>query len=353
MTFRVFAPGRVNLIGDHTDYLGGLVLPFAIQLGVTVEVDACEARIELLSDAEAGVLRLDLPIDPNDSVAEITPAWGRYVAGAAQAIGATTGIAGTISSTLPLGAGLSSSAALSVGVAAAFKAAAGQEWDRRELALAAQRGEQASTGVPCGIMDQLAIARGAAGAAVRIDCHDLTTRLVAVPEDATIRVIHSGQSRELATSEYARRRHECEAAERIVGPLRKATLDDLAPLAERADHDHDHDHDTLLRRARHVVTENARVDEVIDAFGRGDLEGAGDALWRGHRSLAEDFDTSTPLVDDLIAHLRATDGVYGARMTGAGFGGCVVALCRAGLDPTPDGLASWEVRPTDGVRLLD
>lgn len=324
-------PGRVNLIGDHTDYAGGLVLPMAIDLGTTVRGQRGGDRVVLTSDAEPhpAVVSLDVA-DPT----AVVPAWARYVAGVVAELRPDAGFTGTVSTTLPVGAGLSSSAALEVAVALAL----GFEGESLALAQLTQHAEQQASGVPCGIMDQLASAAGRAGHALLIDCHSLDVTPVPVPEGVEVRVVHSGQARQLAGSEYAERRAAVEAAELELGPLRLRT--DPADADELAD-------PVLRRRARHVIGENARVRTAVDALRAGDLAAVGEAMAGSHRSLRADFNVSTPVLDDLVARLAATPGVIGARLTGAGFGGCVVALTEPGaLDE------GWLVRPADGARLL-
>lgn len=339
---RIWAPGRVNLIGDHTDYTGGLCLPFALPLGILFELEPRERRLELRSDLDAQPCNVELPVDMHAGAMASLPRWARYVAATAAELGSTTGVAGTLTSTLPTGAGLSSSAALCVGTALALEAAAGRpDPDRLAVAGTAQRAELIASGVPCGLLDQLAIALGAPGAAVLIDCRAETAAHAPVPEHLEVWIVHSGIRRELAGSEYATRRAECEAAERVIGPLRDADLGDVASI----------DDEVLRRRARHVVSENRRVLDVVDALAAGDLDDVGRLLVEGHRSLSEDFDTSTPDMDRLVDRLCATDGVLGARMTGGGFGGCAVVLTKPGVDPTPSGLRSWRVRPSAGATV--
>ena len=328
---KVFAPGRVNLIGDHTDYTGGLVMPMAIDLGTTVEGERGGDWVHLFSDISAADAELPLDIeDPRD----VIPEWARYVAGVVSVIRPEAGFTGRALTTLPVGAGLSSSAALEVGVALAL----GFEGSKVDLALACQEAEQRATSVPCGVMDQLASAAGVAGHALLIDCTTLEVEPVPMPPDVEVVVMHSGQSRALVDSEYAERRASCEAAEAIIGPLRHATLEDAARIE-----------DLQLRvRARHVISENARVRRFAEALRAGRMDECGELMVESHLSLANDFEVSTHKLDLLMASLGATPGVFGARLTGAGFGGCVVALTEPGAIDE-----GWHVRPVDGARILE
>jgi len=208
-----------------------------------------------------------------------------------------------VHSDLPVGAGLSSSSSLTV----AFALAAGFRGSALELARLCQRAETLGSGVPGGIMDQLCSAAGVEGAALLIDCTSLEVAAVPLPAGAEVIVAHSGQPRTLVGSDYAQRRRECEAAAAVLGPLRVASADDAAGLSDPV----------ARRRARHVVSENARVLAAADALQAGDLAAAGSLMDESHRSLAEDFDVSTPALDALVEHLRATPGVKGARLTGA------------------------------------
>ena len=248
----------------------------------------------------------------------------RHVAGVVWALRPREGFDGEVATTLPLGAGLSSSTALEVAVALAV-GYDGEGDARLELASALQRAEQAATGVPCGLMDQLVIIGGVAGHALLIDCASLETAPVPIPDEVDVVIAHSGQRRELGLSAYAERRAQCEAAEAAVGPLRTASRAEVEAIADPLQR----------RRARHVVSENERVRDFAAALSSGDPETAGALMDESHRSLAEDFDCSTPALDELVARLRGTPGVLGARLTGAGWGGCVVALARAGA--TVDG----------------
>ena len=316
------APGRVNLIGDHTDYTGGWALPMAVDRGTTVELERGGATVELRSadDPEPACV----PIDVADPAA-VRPAWARYVAGVVAVLRPPAGGRGRVGTTLPLGAGLSSSAALEVAVALAL----GFDGTPLELALACQRAEQLAWGTRTGILDQLASAAGVAGHALLIDCAALVVEPVPLPGDVAVVVADTGQRRSVATSAYAERRAQCEAAEAVIGPLRAASSADVASL----------DDAVVRRRARHVVTENARVLDFAAAVRAGDLAGAGRLMAESHASLRDDFEVSTPALDALVERLAATPGVYGARLTGAGFGGCAVALADP-ASPAP----GWRLR---------
>ena len=308
-----FAPGRVNLIGDHTDHTGGLCLPMALTMGITVTGERGGAEVVLSSadmDGEAAV-----PLDVTDP-ASVEPAWARYVAGVIAQVRPAIGLRGVVTSDLPVGAGLSSSAALEVAVALAL----GFEGDDVELAVACQRAEHQASGVPCGLLDQLTSIGGVEDHALLLDCRELTLTPIPIPSDLEIVVVHSGEERTLAGSAYARRREECEAAEAEIGPLRDAVLDQVAGIGD----------DTLRRRARHVVTENQRVRDATTALREGDGPALGRLFIESHRSLRDDFECSTPVVDALVERLTATPGVHGARMTGGGWGGCVVVVADPG-----------------------
>lgn len=326
---RATAPGRVNLIGDHTDYMGGLAMPMAIQLVTVISGTRTVGGIRLTSDGADGVVEFELPVtDP----ASVTPAWGRYVAAVANILATTTGIDGEVTSTIPLGSGLSSSAALEVAAALAL----GDSGPPIELSQRTQAAEVLATGVPCGIMDQLAITSGQSGSALLMNFATLEVTPVRIPEKMSFWVLHSGQERTLVGSAYAERRAQCETAEALIGPLRDATTEDLDSIADP----------TVRARARHVRTECQRVLDFADAVGAKDPVRAGELMVQSHRSLRDDFGVSTEALDSLVAKLCATPGVHGARLTGAGFGGCVVAL----TDPDVE-LDGWKVLPSRGARI--
>ena len=328
MDVHVLSPGRVNLIGDHTDYTGGLVLPMAIDRYTEIRGTRGGERIHLTSLDEAEPVDLPLRVDRPEHVA---PHWGRYVAGVVAEMAPASGFRGNITTDIPIGAGLSSSAALEVGVALAL----GHEGSAVELASLCQRAENRASGVPSGIMDQLTIAAGVEGHAVMIDCGDLTVTPVPLPHDVEVVVLFVAH-RTLVGSPYADRVAECAEAERLIGPLRHATEDDARSI----------DDPVVRARALHVTSENRRVVEFADALRAGALDEAGRLMVEGHASLRDRYDTSTPVMDEAVERLCARPGVYGARMTGGGFGGCVVALTE------PGALAiGWVVQAVDGARI--
>lgn len=329
-TTTAFAPGRVNLIGDHTDYTGGLACPMAVDLGTTTTLRRGGDEVRITSDQQP--LEAVVPLDVGDP-SIVRPRWARYVAGVVSEIRPAAGGTGTMTSTVPVGAGMSSSAALELSVALAL----GYEGTPMELAMACQRAEHAAVGVPSGLLDQLSSACGREGHVMVVDFTSLDVAHFPLPPEAEVVVVHTGVARELAGSAYADRRAECERAAVEAGPLAAATVDDVERLADPL----------LRRRARHVVTENARVRAFAAALRDGDLVTAGRLMAESHASLAADFEVTTEPLDTLAARLSALPGVFGARMTGAGFGGCVVALGEPGA--VTEG---WRVRAVAGARRV-
>jgi galactokinase len=330
---RAIAPGRVNIIGDHTDYTGGLVLPMTIDRATVIEGRRQEGPIELVSSDQTTPAVVQLS---EDDPFHVTPEWARYVAGVVYEMRPTRGFKGTVTTTIPSGAGLSSSAALEVAVGLAL----GFDGTATELAVLAQRAEQNASGVPCGIMDQLSIAAGNNLGPTLIDCHELTVTSVPFPEDLDIVVVY-GHHRTLLGSEYATRVKECAEAEAIIGPLRLAVPADCAQIA-----------DAVVRsRARHVISENQRVRDFVAAMHADARAAAGRLMVESHNSLRDDYHTSTSHMDTLVADLSARKGVWGARMTGGGFGGCVVALTEPGVFETDEDKRVWVVHPAPGAHL--
>jgi galactokinase len=329
------APGRVNLIGDHTDYNDGFVLPIAIDRDCVVAIRPSDlVRVTSLDLGQT----VEMPTDGSAALAEIAPAWGRTVAAVVRELARigrpAAGMDAVLASDVPIGSGLSSSAAFEVAVATALAAAADWEVDPAELAKACREAEEAASGVPCGIMDQLASVAGREGCALLLDCRSLETRAVPLPVGMGLLVVDSGQPRALADSEYAERRWACEELARSLGleALRDARLDQVAdePLG------------------RHVVSENARVLRAADALEDGDLARLGVLLTESHASMRDDFRISTPELDALV-HALVEAGAHGARLTGGGFGGSVVAVCDAGATARVAEAASASYRAETGL----
>jgi galactokinase len=322
----VRAPGRVNLIGEHTDYNGGFVMPAAIQLAATISlVPRSNQTLVVHSDAANETVSLDLstPLQPQHH-------WSDYVAGvAAVLIDAGHDIHGgdmRISSDVPRGAGLSSSAALEVAAGFAMLTATGEPIERLTLAKWCQTAENDFVGARCGIMDQYVACFGQPDTALVLDCQSLQSRQVSLSSDVSIVVLNTMVKHAIATGEYNARRRECEmAAETLAATvphcktLRAVTTSDLA----------EHGHclaPNLLKRATHVVTENARVLEAALALQRGDLRKVGELMSDSHRSLRDDFEVSCAELDLMVGLAATEPGLIGTRMTGGGFGGCTVSL---------------------------
>ncbi len=351
------APGRVNLIGEHTDYNEGWVMPLAIGL-------SCRAAIAMRNDAgvrlgsgqygEVAEFALDSAAAPGH--------WAAPLAGVlailAREYGLARGADLWLESEVPIGAGLSSSAAAQAAVALAAAEAVGLAIPRPELARVCQRASAEYAGVRCGIMDPYIALTGRAGMVLLLDTRALTERWLAWPEAACLIVCDSGARHDHATGEYNQRRAECEAAAAAlaarapgVRALRDVSVETLARAQGAMDA-------TLWRRARHVVSENARVAAAAGALVAGDLERLGDLLNTSHASLRDDYQVSCAELDRLQAACVAQAGVYGARMMGGGFGGCVLALARperaAAVQAAVAGAAarSWICRPAAGAEAV-
>jgi galactokinase len=321
------APGRVNLIGEHTDYNEGFVLPAAIDRRIYLAVKRRDdASIQLIAGdlGEASsrwACAGDGPIerDPRQ-------AWANYPRGVTEQFRkrslTTVGLDGYIRSDIPLGAGLSSSAALCVASAYALAQVNRLDVATRDLAEWCQAAEHEYLGSRCGIMDQLASLSGIERHALLIDCRTLALDPVPLPADAAIVIVESGQSHRHADGAYNARRAECEAAASAmkVASLREVTLEELQPLETSME-------ERIFRRARHVLTENLRTLAMADALASGDYAAIGRHMAGSQESMREDFEISTPEVDALVELIcNRLDGEGGARMTGGGFGGSVVAL---------------------------
>ena len=329
------APGRVNLIGDHTDYTGGLVLPMAIDRHTTIEFERSDDVLATSSNFD-GEVRFDLPVV---DAAAVQPAWGRYIAGVAAAMSERNmtprGFTGAVATTVPIGGGLSSSAALEVAAALAF----GINTDATTIAAVCRRAEHLATNVPCGIMDQLTSVAGVRDHALLIDCHSLDVTPIRIPESLAVWVVEIS-SRTLDGSEYPARVAQCAVAEREIGPLRLADVQSANRIV-----------DPVVRaRARHVVTENERVRQFAEALMAGDFRAAGQLMIASHASLRDDFATSTTQMDAAVEHYSQVPGVYGVRMTGGGFGGCIVVLADADIDADA-AIDGMRVHAADGASL--
>jgi galactokinase len=326
----VRAPGRVNLIGEHTDYNDGFVLPIAIDHDVRFAVRPREDRIVRLYSLN---FDSETEFDLDNIQRDEADRWGNYVRGMAVELlkdgRMLRGMEGVVEGNVPLASGLSSSAAMEVASGMAFLAASKEVVQPRNLALMAQSAEINYMGVRCGIMDQFISRLGHPGYALFVDCRSLDYDLVPIQSEEYVFVAtDSRQSRELADSAYNERRAQCEAA---VKQLQQAltgicALRDVSPEELEA---HEPELDPLVyRRARHVVTENARVLAAVEALRGGDLPRFGQLMDASHESLRDDYGVSSPALDVLVAAAREVDGCLGSRLTGAGFGGCTVSLVR-------------------------
>ena len=345
------APGRVNLIGEHTDYNDGFVLPIAIDRRTYIAASANEGRVvrvHSLDLNEAASFSLDNPD------ASLEKKWLAYVAGVAfelQKGGASvSGADLVVRSEVPLGAGLSSSAALEVSVAAALLALSNRTLEATSLALTAQRAEHTYVGTRCGIMDQLTVSAAQKSHALLIDCRSLELNHIELNlPGAAFVICNTNVRHELATSAYNQRRRECEDAVRIlrahlptIRALRDVNIGDLKEHAKELP-------DVLYRRAQHIVTENARTLEAAIALKDGDVEKFGTLMSASHLSLREDFEVSCPELDLMVELAGRCDGVFGARMTGGGFGGCTVNLVRSNTVEAFSQLISTEYRARTGI----
>jgi galactokinase len=308
------APGRVNLIGGHVDYHEGWVVPMAIDRDIVVAArPRDDGRVVVQSLDLDGTV--DVAADGSDDPRRVAPAWGRIVA----AVCTTLADAGrdpigadiVVATDLAIGGGLSSSAAFEIVIALALNDVAGFSIPQRELALAGQHAEHLATGVPCGVQDQMAALCGVEDHALLLDCRSFELDVLPMPDAARVLIVHSGVPRTLEGSPYAQRRAQGEAVAHELGlrVLRDATIDQVRHAP----------------RGRHVVSEMRRVLDFADALRRSDLESLGALMLAGHVSLRDDMEVSTPDLDALVECL-VDAGALGARLTGGGFGGCVVAL---------------------------
>ncbi len=325
----VRAPGRVNLIGEHTDYNDGFVLPMAIDRAVWIAVRP-------RSDQHVVGYSIEYDQTVEFSLGDIRrnegAGWGEYLKGVAWALqkaGHTLqGWEGVVAGDVPIGAGLSSSAALEMATARAFAATSGLPWNPARMARIGQRAENEWVGVNCGIMDQTISAAGKANHALLIDCRSLETEAVPLPPNTVVVVLDTATRRGLVDSAYNERRAQCDAAARIFGvpALRDVSVTQFESQADQLD-------DLSRRRVRHVVTENARTLQAAEAMRQGDAVELGRLMDASHISLRDDFEVSSDELNAMVTCAHQASSCYGARMTGAGFGGCAVALVRADAAP--------------------
>lgn len=314
---RADAPGRVNLLGEHTDYNDGFVLPVAIPQRTRVAMRRSEGEdFELLAEGQGPVVRFRPGHAPPQHFASYV--YGSLMEAMAHGIEVPP-LQVHVASDVPMGVGLSSSAALEVATLRCLRALLGVSLDDVLIAQLAQRAEIEYAGVNCGIMDQMASSLAATDRALLLDTRSLERRPVALPTGSAVLVVDSGVPRSLAASGYNQRRAECEQAARLLGVASLRDVDEVDALAALPE--------LLQRRARHVVTENARVLQAVDCA---DAATFGALMDASHASLRDDYAVSTPELDLLVDLLQQQDAVFGARLTGAGFGGACVALCEAG-----------------------
>ena len=321
----IHVPGRVNLIGEHTDYNEGFVLPMAVNLSLQVATQArADEKVQIYSDDfrnKKYFLLKQFQSKKQDS-------WMRYVKGIAHVFQTKgfhlQGFDAVMSGTIPRGAGLSSSAALELAIAYAFSLSSNITWQPTAMALLAQQAENTWVGVQCGIMDQMVIAHGQANHAILIDCRSLAITPVRLPDDITIIIMYTRTRRGLVSSEYNARRQLCEEAARLlkVRALRDISLEEWKKVEETLSLN-------CRLKAKHVITENDRVLKAVDAMQRNDKITLGQLFYESHCSLRDDYQVSNPQLDAIVECARQHPACYGARMTGAGFGGCAIALVAA------------------------
>jgi galactokinase len=328
-THVIRAPGRVNLIGEHTDYNDGFVFPMAIEPQVTIVCRAREdGRVRLGSTAFPGALA---EFSVREQVTRGEPKWANYNRGVAAQLQAggipLVGMDALLSNTLPVGGGLSSSAAIEVGTAVAMLKLAGRQMGPSQVALLCQKAEHEFAGVPVGIMDQMIVACGRPGHAMLLDCRDLSRRFIPIdPHDLRVVIVNSMVKHELSGGEYAQRRRQCEEGVEYFkkdNPQVKALRDvDMAQVESARGKLPD----VVWRRCRHVVGENARTTAAAAELAARHYDRVGKFMLESHASLRDDYEVSVEELDFLVEQSMKVPGVYGARMTGGGFGGCIVAL---------------------------
>ncbi len=317
----VRAPGRVNLIGEHTDYNDGYVLPMAIDRATWIALRPRTSRqVQLYSLDHVAACSFSL-----ESIERDRMHWSEYPKGVAHTLLAhgypLSGWEGVTACDIPMGAGLSSSASFELAVARAFSAVSGFAWDKQLMARLCQQAENQWVGVKCGIMDQMISAIGEEGKAILIDCRDNAHRAVPLPQGVTVVIMDTMTRRGLVESAYNQRRQQCQEAAKAFGAkaLRDVDLDTYLQKAELL-------HPVTRRRAKHVITENQRTLDAAAAMERGDATTLGILMRDSHTSLRDDFEVANDALNSIVDAAQSHVGCLGARMTGAGFGGCAVAL---------------------------
>ena len=343
------SPGRVNLIGEHTDYNDGFVLPCAIDYQTVISCAKRDDNIVRVIAAdynnEEDSFSLDSPIIKHE-----TKQWSNYVRGVVKHLqlrdNSFRGADLVISGNVPQGAGLSSSASLEVAVGKTFQHLYNLPLDGVQLALNGQEAENQFVGCNCGIMDQLISSLGKKDHALLIDCRNLETRAVSIPEDAAVVIINSNFKRTLVGSEYNTRREQCETGAHFFGKkaLRDVTLDEFNTSGNDLD-------PVVAKRVRHILTENIRTLEAADALAKGDFIRMGQLMAESHASMRDDFEITVPQIDTLVEIVKAAIGEQGGvRMTGGGFGGCIVALVPQNLVPVIEQAVAKEYQAKTGIK---
>ena len=361
----VAAPGRVNIIGEHTDYNDGFVLPMAIERWTIMAAGPASQR---RASIHSKILNSTAEIDLSHPAQRGEPAWANYARGVVagfQRLGVTlNGFRALMESTVPLGSGLSSSAALEVSTATLLEAISGRVLNPVDKALLCQKAEHEFAGVPCGIMDQFTSALARRDHLLLLDCRSRAVELVPMTDPSvSVLIVNTNVRHTLASGEYGQRRAQCEAAAKAIGvpALRDATLPMLTSAQERLD-------PIVFRRARHVITEIARTLATAKAISASDWARVGDWMYASHASLRDDYEVSCPELDcvvEIARELGTGAGVIGCRMTGGGFGGCAVSLVRteavvevqrkiaqAYQSRTKIEPATFVSRPADGAKVL-
>lgn len=330
-----FTPGRVNLIGEHTDYNGGMVLPTALDLGVSLALSPrSDNIIRIWSDKFEGVAERDLSESTKDH-------WSDYILGACKLAVAEglieVGVDIAVQTTLPFGAGISSSAAVTVGVLKLLCQSSNSDLSGKEIAILARRVENEFIVMPCGIMDQMAVAIAHPGQALALQTDTLEYDLVDLPKDYHMAVIHSGVFRQLNEGRYKERKEECDAVKAVLGhenicQMSEAEFEGLGDLS-----------DMLRRRAKHCMTEHRRTVAAVECLKAEDMDAFGRLMIESHNSMRDDFEITVSAIDELVASAVEL-GAVGARMTGGGFGGCIVACVpNENLNPWRDALLAKHI----------